>query len=289
MALHARYFVSESFRAFRKARWLSLVAVVTIGFVLTLLTCFSVLLWFIHFSITRAEGKMEMVSFVVDEYASPDSAVVLRNSIESLPGIKHAGWISKDSAIHIFRQRYGSELLEAVDDNPLPASFHIALEPSYRSNDSMFVLQEKLHNITGLEEVSYGKEWFPKLKKIRKMFLFITAGIGLITLFAFYWMVSNTIRFTLFARRNMIEIMQFIGATDGFIKIPFYLEGLYTGLLGSILAVCMLFLIYHILSPYIPELLIVGAYAHVFFFGIMAIGIIAATWCSKAALKKYLA
>ncbi len=289
MTLQIRYFFGESIRTFIGAKWLSVVSVITIGLVLALSVCFGIMLWYIHSTIARAEGEMGFEVFIEDNYSSSDSSDILKQKIEAISGITNVDWISKDSAIHIFRRRYGSEMLEAIEENPLPSSFHVSLSSASRCNDSMSVIKSKIQTIKGVEEISYSKEWFSKLKKIRKIFFFITLGVGFIAILAFYWVVSNSIRFTIFSRREHIEIMRLIGATSSFIKIPFYLEGIYSGFLGSLNAFFILYVVYKILVPSIPNLVILSNYYSLAFFSLTFAGIALAVFCSKVAIKKYLA
>lgn len=288
MALHIRYFLSESLRSFRKAKWMSLATVSALGISLTLFSCFLIFFWYIHIQIVRGEEKMNMVAFLEEDYSSLDSAVVLRRGIEALAGVKMAGWVSKDSAIQIFRRRHGSEMLEAVDENPLPASFHISILPDYRRSDSMAVLQQRLYGIAGIEDVGYGKEWFPKLERIRNIFVLTALVTGGIMLLILFWITSNTIRFSLYARREIIEIMGYIGATKTFIRIPFYLENIIEGILGSVVAIIFLNFFIKILLPRFPELQLISNNFILFSCILFFTGVLGTSWIGRKSLKKHL-
>lgn len=288
MAIHARYFLSESLRAFHKAKWLSIATILTIGISLFLLGSLLGVFWYIHFWIASGEEKMEMVAFTRDSHSSLDSAVVLRRQIELLSGVNSASWVSKDSALLVFRKLYGSNMLEAVDENPLPAAFHIQLEPSYRQSDSMAILKGQIASLSGIEDVGYGEEWFPILDKVKKLFVGVVFFVGAAVLFVFSWMVSNTIRFSVFARRSMIDIMQHVGATDAFIRIPFYLEGFFSGLAGSSLALIFLWITGRFLSFYAPEFHVLDRIRPLLFSGLFFGGILFSLWVSHRSLKKYL-
>jgi cell division transport system permease protein len=288
MAIHARYFLSESVRAFRKAKWLSLATVLTIGISLFLLGSLLGAFWYIHFLIVTGEEKMEMVAFMKDSYSSLDSAVTLRRQIELNGAVKEAFWVSKDSALFSFRKTYGSGMLEAIDENPLPASFHIQLHSAYCQSDSMEILKAAVAAIPGIEEVGYGEEWFPILEKVKKVYVGVVFFAGAILLFAFWWMVSNTIRFSVFARRSSIDIMRHIGATNAFIRIPFYLEGLFSGLAGSSLAIFLLLIARRFLFAYAPEVHVLDSFRPFLFSLIFFGGILLSLWISHRSLKKYL-
>ncbi len=287
MGFQIRYFLLESLRTFGRAKWMSMVTVLTIGILLFLAMSFATLFWYVHLYIAGAQAKLEMVAFVNEAYASLDSAVVLRRAIETLPGVERASWVSKDSAMEAFRATYGSEMLEAVDQNPLPASFHISLAPASRNSRSMEGLQARLDSIPGVEDTSYGKEWFPRLEQLQRAFGAAALGIGLITFFALYWTISNTVRLSLFARRDVIKIMRLVGATDFFIRIPFYLEGVLTGLLGSGLAVVLLTAAYRFIRDYLPELAGAASHAPWLFAGTTLLGMLMALAGCRSALKRF--
>lgn len=288
MGFQIRYFLLESFRTFGRAKWMSLVTVFTIGILLFLAMSFAALFWYVHLYIAGAQAKMEMVAFVDEAYSSLDSAVVLRRQIEAIAGVERANWVSKDSAVQAFRTIYGSEMLEAVDQNPLPASFHISLSPSHRNNQSMQNLQEQITAIGGLEEASYGKEWFPALEQIQRAFGAAALGLGLVTFFALYWTISNTVRLSLFARRDVIKIMRLVGATDFFIRIPFYLEGVLTGLLGSGLAILLSIMAYRFLHNLVPQIAGLADHAYPLFIGTAMLGTLLAVAGCRSSLKRFL-
>jgi cell division transport system permease protein len=244
--------------------------------------------WYFNSWIQRGEGKMEMVTYLEDGYAPLDSAVVLRKAIEAIDGVQKSVWIAKDSAMQEFRRLYGSEMLEGIDDNPFPASFRIVPNPAYLQSDSLEQLQAQLSRIPGVEEVGYGKEWFPVLEKIRTVFGFVALGIGSATLLAFYWMVATTIQFSIYSRRDIIEIMQLVGATRTFIKIPFYLEALLQGLLGSLIAALFLWTAYQALSRKLAVLVPLREYTLFFLTGTCCLGMLMSFLSSRKALQKYI-
>ncbi len=288
MGFQIRYFLLESLRTFGRAKWMSLVTVFTIGILLFLAMSFAALFWYVHLYIAGAQEKMEMVAFIDEAYSSLDSAVVLRRQIEAIAGVERANWVSKDSAVAAFRNIYGGEMLEAVDQNPLPASFHISLLPSHRNNQSMQSLQEQITAISGVEEASYGKEWFPALEQIQRVFGAAALGLGLVTFFALYWTISNTVRLSLFARRDVIKIMRLVGATDFFIRIPFYLEGVLTGLLGSGLAILLSITAYRFLHNLVPQIAGIAAHAYPLFIGTALLGTLLALAGCRSSLKRFL-
>jgi cell division transport system permease protein len=131
-------------------------------------------------------------------------------------------------------------LLSGLGDNPFPASLVIKVSPAYRSSEQVRELVQKLNALSGTEEVLYSQDWIENLAVALRYLEVLGVGIGTVLAASMVTILANTIRLTLHARRDEIEIMKLIGATTAFIKTPFVLEG---ALLGGAGALCSLFLL----------------------------------------------
>ncbi len=143
-------------------------------------------------------------------------------------------------------------LLEGIRPATLPASFEIRLKKDYRNSTKIRELVTDLKKIPQFEDIQYGQEWvetFSMLVHILRLTQWILGGLLLI---AIVFITSNTLQLTIFSRREEIEVMQRVGASPGFIQVPFYAEGMIQGLFGAGLAVLFLFLLHQGLFLYIP-------------------------------------
>src|SRR2546422_6254821 len=139
-----------------------------------------------------------------------------------------------------FRAQFPSEerLLSGLGDSPFPASLVIKVSPAYRSSEQVRALVQKLNALSETEEVLYSQDWIENLAVALRYLEVLGLGIGTVLAASMVTILANTIRLTLHARRDEIEIMKLIGATTAFIKTPFVLEG---ALLGGVGALCSLF------------------------------------------------
>src|SRR5207244_8117951 len=136
-------------------------------------------------------------------------------------------------------ERFPTEerLLNGLGENPFPASLVIKVGSRFRTSEAVAQLVRKLQGLPEVEEVLYNKDWIETLAAALRYLKLLGIGIGVVLAFSMVTILANTIRLTLHARREEIEILRLIGATPGFIKAPFLLEG---AILGGVGAACSL-------------------------------------------------
>ena len=186
------------------------------------------------------KAQVEVIAYLEDDAETE----TIRQQILDLPGIQRLSYVSKEQALDRMREQLGDGITEALDGrNPLPASFEIrAVNP-----EQIPQLADIIHQMPGIESVDYGQQVVDRLfqfTRILQMFgLGIIAALALMALF----LIANTIKLTVYARRKQISIMKFVGATDWFIRWPFIFEGVFLGLLGALTAYLILFFGYSFL------------------------------------------
>ncbi len=148
-------------------------------------------------------------------------------------------------------------LLEGIGRNPLPASFELKIEKQFRYIEFIRLLSERFSKLDGVDEVQYGEEWFSNLIAFLNLLKITGFFIGSLFAVAIIFIISSTISLSLYAREEEIGIMKLLGATNGFIKTPFIIEGMFQGAVGSAIAILILNAVYHlftqnlILSPWL--------------------------------------
>ncbi len=164
-------------------------------------------------------------------------------SIQALPGAKIMRFISKEEALTDLKRALGdqSKFLDHLSQNPLPASYEVIFEGDGDQELTPGRITEELENVDGIEEVQCSAEWRNKIDGVMRVAQFIGFTIGGLLCLCIVFIATNTIKLTLYARRDEIEILKLVGATDRFVKIPFLLEGAIQGLLGGLLSVGLLF------------------------------------------------
>jgi len=170
--------------------------------------------------------------------------------IKDLPGAKIERFISKDDALRDLKGAFGSQagLLNGLLKNPLPASFEVVFKESKTKRPGPESMKRDLEGLKGVTEVQYSEEWLKRFEGLMRMVRLVGFIIGGLLCMGILFIVTNTIKLTIYSRREEIEILKLVGATDWFVKTPFLLEGVIQGILSGILALLALFSGYLLLS-----------------------------------------
>jgi cell division transport system permease protein len=187
------------------------------------------------------EKKRELAVHVfIADSATSKEINALRVHLESDPRVKPGGikFISKDDALAIMRKR-NPELTANLLSNPLPASYDVV--PNRGEDTEAIALGVKKAKLPAVETVRYGKEVSERILQIARGIQVVFLIIVVILLAASTVLIANTIRLSIFARRREIEVMKLVGASNWYVRGPFMLEGVLTGLAGSFAAVSLLF------------------------------------------------
>jgi cell division transport system permease protein len=235
--------------------FLSLVTLSTIAISMLILGLFSLIYLNVQQSLQQMGGELQITAYL-QETISPEQAKVLRSKVADWPEVEKITYLSKEQALARFRSqlREYAGILEGLKENPLPASLELTLMPQYGRSGNIKELSTRLGRLTGVAEVQYGRKWMAKLRVFVEVMKLVGITVGGLLLIATIFVISNTIRLTFYSRREELEIMRLVGATDFFIKAPFLIEGLLHGLGGALLAagglsLLMLFLFSHLDLP----------------------------------------
>jgi len=167
----------------------------------------------------------------------------IRGAVASQPGVLGAELMTPEQALEQLRAR-GPEtaaLVEGVEPAALPASVLVRLGPGMETPSALEALAAELGHIEGVAEVDYGREELERLRNLLEVLRAFGIAVGLAIGLAAALIVSNTIRLTVFARRDEIAIQKLVGGTDAFVRLPFLLEGGVWGVLGGSIAALVLF------------------------------------------------
>jgi cell division transport system permease protein len=224
------------------------VNVVTVGTItLALLIVSLFLLVFVNLE-SAAENWSERVQVTVyfDKELTGQEQTTFREKINALSGVSRVSYVSRDEALKRFKGRLrGQEtLLEGVRPEILPTSFEVTLKRAHRETESVESFVTKLKLIPGITEVQYGEEWVRRFNSFLNFMRLLGALLGGFLVVAVIFIVSNTIKLTIYSRRDELEVMSLVGATRLFISAPFLIEGLIQGLAGSLLSLALLYALY---------------------------------------------
>lgn len=279
------YTIKEGFSGFKRARLSSIITIFTMTISLLLLGLFSIIYTNANQIIQSFRDKVEMEVFLSVEVDSAQTAQ-LQQTLLNTPGVASVAYISKDEAAKIFKKEFGEDIHSVLDFNPLPASFKVRLLPEYKNSDSAKIIHAALSNIAGVDDVMYRKTLLEILDRRVKIFIGASAALGVILLIATIFLVSNTIRLTIYAKRKMITTMKLVGATRRFIRMPFLIEGMLHGLLGGLLSAGFIWSIIYITQHFISTELSEFFTVELYFYGILIIigillGLLGSSWSVK--------
>ena len=183
--------------------------------------------------------RREMVVYLRDDLSASQRDLLIGRLTDLYGNVR---WVSKEQAWQEFARELGDpNLLEAVPDNPLPSSLHITLKPELLSPDAMETAARQISQFPEVEDVRYGAEWVRRLDQFGASLFRGTIIILVTVALAIVFILYNTIRLTVLARRPQVEIMSRLGASDRFIAMPFVLEATFEAAFAAALALGIVF------------------------------------------------
>ena len=248
--MQIRYLFREGFSGFRRAKLSMVSAIVTVCISLLLLSCFSILLINANEVVESLREKVEMEAFL-QENLPPDSIGIVRQRIASLPGVRDITYVSKEEAAEIFKQDFGEDIYKVLNFNPLPPSVKILLKSGYRTSVAAAGIYDSVKAISGVGDVIYRKKLLEMLDHRAVALLWLMFGIGIFVTISSVFLVANTIRLAIYAKRDIIRTMKLIGATRSFIRTPFLVEGLVQGFIGGCTSAGIVFVIFEYLGGWV--------------------------------------
>lgn len=239
------YFVREAILSIKRNHLMSMASVSTVTISLLILGMFAIMTLNMNNMASILESQVQVTVYIKDG-VKDDAMKELGEKISAIEGVTKTEFVGKDAALQRFTERLGEQkdLLESLgDNNPLPNSYEVHVDTPERVKPVV----EEINKFEEIEETRFGKEVIEQLFELTKLLriggVILIIFLALATLF----IISNTIRITVFSRRKEVNIMKYVGATDWFIRWPFLLEGMIMGFTGSVIAVLLLIWTYSML------------------------------------------
>jgi len=185
----------------------------------------------------RTNYKIE-VFFEAD--LAKEEALDVVKQIESFPGVRNTTFIDKENATKIFKKQFGENILDYIQRNPLPMSCVINLNRTGDFELDIMPIVKRIESLSGIDNIKHQGKLIQRIERFNKRFtrilFFVSIGIILITIS----IISNTIKLTIYAKEDLIQDLHIIGATNTFVKVPFLIEGILQGFIGSFIAFLVL-------------------------------------------------
>jgi len=287
--------VREGLRNIGRNGWMSFASVSSVAITLFILGVFVLLAMNVNHTAQVVESQVEVRVFLKKE-TTPEQIEKLKNQIEDLPQVKSVTLITKEEGIAKWKEDFGekSYLFEGLEGEENPLSDELVVKPQNPRETAL--VAERVNSFPHIESINYGKETVEKLFSITTVVR--NVGLGFIVALAFtaMFLISNTIKMTIVARRREIQIMKLVGATNAFIRWPFFIEGLLLGVLGAIVPVALLVVGYQYLirfvkvdlNLYFLELLPLDPLAWQMAGLLMGIGAFIGVWGSIVSVRRFL-
>jgi len=239
------YFISTTLKGMKSNLYLNTVTIITIAFAFCILNIFFIISTNLNTALGEWKGKIRIIAYLQDGLAESD-IISIENKIKMSNGIKSVKYYSKQQALNQFRDELKgqADILNGVSADILPAYFLISVNENVLNNNYLESIANEIKAIKGINDVQYGAQIAQKVSGLLILVKMLGLGIGGFMLFAIFIIVSNTIRISIFSRKDEIEIMKLVGATNAFIEIPFILEGMIQVLTGTILSILLLYIVY---------------------------------------------
>lgn len=235
------YFIAEAFRGLRANSLVNLLAVSTITMAMVIVGFFLIIFLNLRAAVDTLGDRFEMSVYLKDGLTGHEKDY-LRHRMLLEQGVKKVSALSREEALLLFKKEMkGQEaLINGLGENPLPDSFEVTLDSRAVDSERLEALAGKFSELRGVEDVSYGKEGANLLSGFFKVVTYGGMALGVLLGVTVVFIISNSVRLALYSRGQEIELMQWIGATRGFIQGPFLIEGMMLSMLGSALAVGVL-------------------------------------------------
>ncbi len=241
-----KMFVLDALRSLKRNKTITLASIVTVSATLFIFGIFLIVAQTVNLGVASIESKVEIKAYLSDEITSTEQENV-ESIITAVPGVKGVTYESKEEAFEKFKERLGenNSILKGFSEsrNPLPNSYVVTLDET----EAALLVEEALMDVRGVEDVGNERETVEKIIALAELIRTIGVIIFVILVLVSLFLISNTIKLTVYSRRREIGIMKFVGATNWFIRLPFIIEGMIMGLIGGILSVAVIYFTYRII------------------------------------------
>lgn len=242
--MNANYFVRRAIKGINEYRLLAAVTVATVATVLLLAGVFLIVIGNLSSVLDRWGKDVQVSCYLRDDIA--DSAIFqIKSEIEAMDEVSSVVFVSKADALERFGESIEGmdRILADLDSNPLPASLEVRLVPSFQNPALVKEVASRLSR-PEFSDLDYSQEWVERFHTFLALLRLSAIVLGVLLLGAAIFLVSNTIRLAIYARREEIAVIQLVGGTRWFARVPFLVEGAVLGTAGAIVTLVLLGIVY---------------------------------------------
>ncbi len=283
------FLIREGFLGLRRARVSAAIATLTITISIILIGLFLIITLNLSRYLEVVKGRLEIEVFLDDSF-SEQKIQSIKEQLDSIPGVAHIVFISKEMALREFNRLFDQgpeDYFETLGFNPLPISFRLKLAPDYLTTGLTEQVVSAITKINGIKEadIRYDRRILLLIENNIKLAVAIDIVVGAIICLSALLLVSNNIRLIILSRRKLIQTMKLVGATRRFIQAPLFIQGVIQGLLGGLVASGFLFLIVRVSSIEVRHLIVINWQLYPL---LVILGVVLGFLGSFTAVRRYL-
>lgn len=246
------FLIGSAFSSLRRNFLLTLASVSVLSICLVILGTFVLLISNITAFVDTLGSDSQIVVFI-DENVDEDGVAIIYTRLKQIQNISSVSYVSRDQAFERYKASLGddTELFSDIDSSILRDSFECSVYDVDKFEQTLF----EINKISGIARIRERSELVSQISRVKHVLSFFAIWIVILLLVVSVLVIMNTIKLSVFSRRNDIYIMKCVGATDSFIKAPYFIEGFIIGLISALLSVSAEYFMYErILSPIISDL-----------------------------------
>ncbi len=248
------FFIKKALQDMKDNTFLHVVTMLTIAVSILILSAAGLLFSNAGDVIDSWKKGIRIMAYLKDNALQQD-ILSARQAVLKMNGVDTVVFISKDDALTTLKKQMvrQSSLIENLRTNPLPDAFEIKMKTQGQNWEKIEMLAAHIESHPTVTNVEYGQTWLGRISKLFSLFQFIAFAMGSLFFMGTVFIVANTIRLALFSRREEIEIMRLVGATNGFIKAPSYIAAIIQGAVGGLLGIIVLYITFLIITTNIEQ------------------------------------
>ncbi len=281
------YSIREGLAGFRRAKVAGLASTSAMTIALILIGLFGLITLKTEHVADWLRQRVGEVEIFLDEVEEP-VARAIRLRAATMPGVAEAEYISSEEAATIFREEFGEGAEAFFNEAFLPASIRVLAMPDYANPDSLQTLVADFEQWNHVDEVIFNQPLLVKVQENIRLITLAGFALGMLVVLAAIFLVANTIRLTIYARRLLIRTMKLVGATDTFIRRPFVVEGVGQGVVAGIIAGGFIWLVYSALVSYLPQIALAEWDLAILLAGILVTGLLLGWIGSFMAARRFI-
>lgn len=247
-----RYAFKEAISGLKKSKLSSFASIFVLFISLLAIGMFAVAGYNLNRLVKTIKSKIEVEVFIKDGHTL-EQVNALKKIVMSFSEVEDVFYVSKEEAAKVFEKEFGENIFNILDFNPLPASFKIKLKEEFRTSQGVESLVRKLRKIPDFEDVKYRKSLLGIIERRFQILSQVFFATGILLSVVSILLIVNTIRLSIYGKRKLIKIMQLVGATRGFIILPFLIQGFLQGLIGGFLSAVTIYVIIKVVIPQLPD------------------------------------